>query len=63
MKASEFIESQTPAEIAKNLEVSQTNSTKYKKWLKKKAVDLEKYFEKIGKIIKIEEDEKQNNGR
>lgn len=54
MKASEFIESQSPAEIAKNLEVSQTNSTKHKKWLKKKAVDLEKYFEKTGKTLNVE---------
>lgn len=54
MKPSEFINKQPAVEISKTLEVSQTNSTKHKKWLKKKAVDLEKYFEKIGKTLNVE---------
>lgn len=54
MKPSEFIDKQPAVEISKALDVSQTNSTRHKKWLKKKAVDLEKYFEKIGKNLNVD---------
>lgn len=54
MKPSEFIDKQAAVEISKTLEVSQTNSTKHKKWLKKKAIDLERYFKKIGKDLNVE---------
>lgn len=53
MKAKEFIESISPAELAKKTGKSQVNSTRDKKLLLKKVDDIEKVLNQFNKTLNV----------